>query len=118
MTSACPITRLDEKKGKMCHVRVSDLLHIYSRAVSFCFIQSKIGSGFLLLTGGKISVAKGVYNREGIIVDILGDKNKLVEYFFNLPSFISQTLSIASIPLPTVYGSKAFIRFLFPLWGL
>lgn len=29
MASACPITRLDEKKGKICHVRVSDLLHIY-----------------------------------------------------------------------------------------
>lgn len=32
---------------------------------------------FLLLTGGKVLAGKGVYDREGIIVDILGDKNEL-----------------------------------------
>lgn len=29
---------------------------------------------------------------------------------FNLSSFVSQTLSIASVPLTTVYGSKALVR--------
>lgn len=63
----------------------------------------KIGRGFLLLSGGKVLVGKGVYNRGGIIVDILGDKNKLVGCF-NLSSFVSQTLSIASVSLTTVCG--------------
>lgn len=38
-------------------------------------------------------MAKGVYNREGIIVDISGDKNKLVEYFL-----ISRHLSVKHFP--------------------
>lgn len=33
---------------------------------------------FLRLTGGEVLAGKGVYDREGIIADILGDKNKLV----------------------------------------
>lgn len=72
---------------------------------------------FLRLTGGKVLAGKGVYDKEGIIVDILGDKNTLVGRF-NLTSFVSQTLSIAPFPLTTVCGPKASVRFLFPLPGM
>lgn len=68
---------------------------------------------FLRLTGGKwekeFTTGKGLLLTSWVI---------RINLCFNLMSFVSQTLSIASFPLTTICGSKASVRFLFPLPGV